>query len=96
MAATSGGYLTTFRPDQPGRLDQMASLRGPREVRFGLGAIWVTTGSNERLVAFDPQTGKQIRSFAVGPLTYGLAVSDRFAWAASEGTGRMIKVAPRK
>jgi len=95
VAATSGGYLATFDPDRPRSVSRITEIRGPREVRFGLGAIWVTTGSNERLVALDPQTGRRLRSFAVGPLTYGLAVSDRFAWAASEGTGRLVKVGPR-
>jgi YVTN family beta-propeller protein len=94
VAATSGGYLTTFRPDQPGRLDQVARIRGPREVRFGLGAIWVTTGLDGRLIAIDPETGTTVRSFAIGRPTYGLAVSDRFAWAASERTGRLVKIAP--
>ena len=96
VAATSGGYLATFDPDQPRRLTRAAELRGPREVRFGLGVVWVTTGSNERLVALDPGTGERIRSFPIGPLTYGLAVGDRFAWAASEGTGRLLKVRARR
>ena len=54
----------------------------------------MTTGSNRRVVAIDPGTRQRIRSFAVGPLTYGLAVSDRFAWAASEESGRLVKIAP--
>ena len=64
-------------------------------MRFGLGGIWVTTGSNQRVVAFDPDTRKQVRSFEVGPLTYGVAVSDRFAWTASERAGHLVKIAPR-
>ena len=95
VSATTGGYLTVFRPDRPGQRRRVDGIRGPREVRFGLGAIWVTTGSNQRVVAFDPDTRQQVRSFAVGPLTYGVAVSDRFAWAASEGSGRLVKIAPR-
>ncbi|MGH2742754.1 MAG: protein kinase domain-containing protein [Thermoleophilaceae bacterium] len=94
VAATSGGYLAVFDPDRPGQLRRVKGIRGPREVRFGLGAVWVTTGSNQRLVAIGPETRERIRSFEVGPLTYGLAVSDRFAWAASEETGRLVKVAP--
>jgi YVTN family beta-propeller protein len=95
VAATTGGYLAVFHPDRPGQRTRVDGIRGPREVRFGLGAIWVTTGSNQRVVAFDPDTREQVRSFAVGPLTYGLAVSDGFAWAASEGSGRLVKIAPR-
>ena len=47
------------------------------------------------MIAIDPDTRRQIRGFDVGPLTYGLAVSNRFAWAASEQSGRLVKVAPR-
>jgi YVTN family beta-propeller protein len=95
VSATTGGYLAGFHPDRPGQRTRVDGIRGPREVRSGLGAIWVTTGSNERVVAIDPDTRKQIRSFGVGPLTYGLAVSDGFAWAASEGSGRLVRIAPR-
>jgi YVTN family beta-propeller protein len=95
VSATSGGFLSVFHPDRPGRPTRVEGIRGPREVRFGLGAIWVTTGSNERVVAIDPDTRQQVRSFRVGPLAYGLAVSDAFAWAASEGSGRLVKIAPR-
>jgi YVTN family beta-propeller protein len=96
VAATSGGYLAVFDPDRPAQVDRVMGIRGPREVRFGLGAVWVTTGSNRRLVAIDPERREQIRSLEVGPLAYGLAVSDRFAWAASEETGRLVRVAPRE
>jgi YVTN family beta-propeller protein len=96
VSATSGGYLSVFHPDRPGRPTQVEGIRGPREVRFGLGAIWVTTGSHERVVAIDPDTRQQVRSFKVGPLTYGLAVGDAFAWAASEGSGRLVRIAPRE
>ena len=96
VAATTGGYLAVFHPDRPGQRTRVEAIRGPREVRFGLGAIWVTTGSNQRVVAFDPDTREQVRTFAVGPLTYGLAVSDGFAWAASEGSGRLVRIAPRE
>jgi YVTN family beta-propeller protein len=95
VSATTDGYLAVFDPDRPNDVTRVEGIRGPREVRFGLGAIWVTTGSNERVIAIDPETREQIRSFAVGPLTYGLAVSDGFAWAASEGSGRLLRVAPR-
>jgi outer membrane protein assembly factor BamB len=95
VAATTGGYLAAFRPDDPKDARRMSDIRGPREVRSGLGAIWVTTGSNQTLVALDPDSGKQVKTFQVGPLTYGLAVSDSAAWAASEDTGRLVKVAPR-
>jgi serine/threonine-protein kinase len=93
VSATTGGYLAVFDPDSPGEPTRVDGIRGPREVRFGLGAIWVTTGSNERVIAIDPETRERIRGFDVGPLTYGLAVSDRFAWAASEDTGRLVKIA---
>jgi YVTN family beta-propeller protein len=96
VSATTGGYLAVFDPDGPGEPTRVEGIRGPREVRFGLGAIWVTTGSNERVIAIDPETRERIRGFDVGPLTYGLAVSDRFAWAASEDTGRLVKIAPRE
>jgi YVTN family beta-propeller protein len=96
VSATTGGYLAVFDPASPGQPERVEGIRGPREVRFGLGAIWVTTGSNERVIALDPDTREQIRGFDVGPLTYGLAVSDRFAWAASEGSGRLVKIAPRE
>jgi YVTN family beta-propeller protein len=94
VSATTGGYLAVFDPDSPGQPTRVDGIRGPREVRFGLGAIWVTTGSNERLIALDPETRERVGRFDVGPLTYGLAVSDGFAWAASEGSGRLVKVAP--
>ena len=96
VSATTGGYLAVFDPDRPGEVTRVEGIRGPREVRFGLGAIWVTTGSNERVIAIDPDTRERIDRFDVGPLTYGLAVSDRFAWAASEGSGRLVKIAPRE
>jgi DNA-binding beta-propeller fold protein YncE len=95
VSATTGGYLAVFDPARPGQGTQVGGIRGPREVRFGLGAIWVTTGSNQRVIAFDPATRERVESFGVGPLAYGLAVSDRFAWAASEGSGRLVKIAPR-
>ena len=95
VSATTGGYLAVFDPESPGEPARVEGIRGPREVRFGLGAIWVTTGSNERLIAIDPATRERVGRFQVGPLTYGLAVSDRFAWAASEESGRLVKVAPR-
>jgi YVTN family beta-propeller protein len=95
VSATTGGYLAVFDPDSPGERTRVTGIPGPREVRFGLGAIWVTTGSNERVIAIDPDTREPIRGFDVGPLTYGLAVSDRFAWAASEESGRLVKIAPR-
>jgi YVTN family beta-propeller protein len=96
VSATTGGYLAVFDPDRPGQISQVEGIRGPREVRFGLGAVWVTTGSNERVIAIDPDTRRQIRRFDVGPLAYGLAIGDRFAWAASEGSGRLVKIAPRE
>lgn len=96
VSATTGGYLAVFDPDSPGDRTRVEGIAGPREVRFGLGAIWVTTGSNERVIAIDPKTRERIRGFDVGPLSYGLAVSDRFAWAASEDTGRLVKIAPRE
>ena len=96
VSVTTGGYLAVFRPDNHDDVRRVRGIRGPREIRFGLGAVWVTTGSNERLIALDPDSRKQIDSFRVGPLTYGLAVSDRAAWAASEGTGRLVKVAPQE
>ena len=96
VAATSGGYLAAFDPDDPAGLERATRIRGPREVRVGLDAIWVTTGGNGRVVAIDPETREQVRGLPVGPLTYGLAVSDRFAWAASERSGRMVKIAPRR
>jgi YVTN family beta-propeller protein len=95
VAATSGARLAVFDPDRPEGLTEVEGIHGPREVRFGLGAVWVTTGSDERLVVFDPETREQIRRFRVGGLAYGLAVSDSFAWAASEQTGRLVKIAPR-
>jgi len=93
VSATTGGYLAVFDPDSPGEPTRVEDIPGPREVRFGLGAIWVTTGSNEQVIAIDPETRERIRGFEVGPLTYGLAVSDGFAWAASEDTGRLVKIA---
>jgi YVTN family beta-propeller protein len=94
VAATSANRLAVFAPDEPERVRRV-DLRGPREVRFGLGAIWVTNGSFGRLVALNPDTREPVRRFDVGRLTYGLAVSDRFAWAASEETGSLLKVRPQ-
>ena len=51
--------------------------------------------SGAPLHAIDPATRERVGRFQVGPLTYGLAVSDRFAWGASEESGRLVKVAPR-
>jgi outer membrane protein assembly factor BamB len=93
VAATGANDLASFRLDDPGRVAHV-DVTEPREVRFGLRAIWVTTGDDGDLVAFDPKTREQVAKLAVGTPTYGVAVSGSSAWAASTG-GHLIEVKPK-
>ena len=67
----------------------------PREVRFGFGAIWLTSATAQRVTAIDPTKQRVVKSLPIEGTTYGLATGEGFVWAASEGAGLLLPIRPR-
>jgi DNA-binding beta-propeller fold protein YncE len=61
----------------------------------GLGAVWVTNATAQRVTAVDPEERKVIKSVPIDGTTYGLAVGEGLVWAASESEGLLLPIRPR-
>ena len=90
-----GGEAHDLRPEDPaGTEEELEVPAGPREIRYGLGAIWLNSSTDGVLTAIDPETLEVVEQFNPGKENYGLAVNNRFAWSASLQEQRVLKVAP--
>ncbi len=61
----------------------------PREVRYGMGAIWVTSAGQHFVTAVDPSTREKLGEAKVRGTPYGLDVDSSTAWVASLEPGRL-------
>ena len=69
-------------------------MPNPREVRFGEGAIWVTSAGHRHGVEDRPSSRTVEGRSKVGPSTYGLSVGGGFVWATSPDGGDLTRIDP--
>src|SRR5581483_9538046 len=68
---------------------------GPRQVRYGAGAIWVGNATGRRIWRIDPATNKA-RAVPIGLIgPDSLAVSDRAIWVSANSGSLVVRVDPR-
>ena len=95
VSASAADRVVIVDPDSAGIEARMKVPDDPREVRFGLDAIWVTSATAQQVTAIDPKRRRIIESLPIEGTTYGLAVGEGLAWAASEGAGLLLPIRPR-
>jgi DNA-binding beta-propeller fold protein YncE len=95
VSASAANRLVVVDADSAQVETRVKVPANPREVRYGLGAIWVTNATAQRVTAVDPAKRKLIKSVPIQGTTYGLAVGEGLAWAASESDGLLLPIRPR-
>jgi serine/threonine-protein kinase len=95
VSASAADRVVIVDPDSAGIEADMKVPDNPREVRFGLDAIWLTSATARQVTAIDPKRRRIIESLPIEGTTYGLAVGEGLAWAASEGAGLLLPIRPR-
>jgi serine/threonine protein kinase/DNA-binding beta-propeller fold protein YncE len=88
--------LVVVNPRTGKVVDRVQVPEDPREVRYGAGAIWVTTAGEPTVTAVDPVTHEELGKVGTHGTTYGLGVGDTTAWAARQRPGLLVPVALRR
>jgi branched-chain amino acid transport system substrate-binding protein len=74
-------------------LPQSGPEAGGSSISSGLGALWVTDGS-QRLLKLDPRDGHQLASFDIGSYVDDVAVGSGSVWVSSRFSGAVFAVNP--
>jgi virginiamycin B lyase len=67
---------------------------GGTAVRAGLGGVWITYASEDRVVRVDPETGRVVSSIEVGSGPRFLAVGEGGVWVMNQSAGSVSHIDP--
>jgi streptogramin lyase len=90
----SGCVLVRIDPETVETLDTYDVPEGGAAVRAGLGGVWITYASEDRVVRVDPETGEVVSEIDVGSGPRFLDVGANGVWVMNQTDGSVSHIDP--